>query len=56
MVKHLLKKRGLRQADLVAVLGSGAQVSDLANGKRGISKAQARALAGYFGVSIELFL
>jgi HTH-type transcriptional regulator/antitoxin HigA len=56
MVKHLMEQRGLRQADLVAVLGSRAQVSDLVNGKRGISKAQARALAGYFGVSIELFL
>jgi HTH-type transcriptional regulator/antitoxin HigA len=56
VVKHLMEQRGLKQADLVPVLGSRAQVSDLVNGKRGISKAQARALAGYFGVSIELFL
>ncbi len=56
MVRHLMEQRGLKQADLVPVLGSRAQVSDLVNGKRGISKAQARALAGYFGVSIELFL
>ena len=39
-----------------SVLGSRAQVSDLVNGKRGISKAQVKVLAGYFGVSIELFL
>src|SRR3954453_5487305 len=38
MVKHLMEQRGLKQADLVPVLGSRAQVSDLVNGKSGISK------------------
>ena len=56
MVKHLMEQRGLKQADLVPVLGSRAQVSDLVNGKRGISKAQVKLLAEYFGVSPELFL
>lgn len=56
MVKYLMEQRGLRQADLVPVLGSRAQVSDLVNGKRGISKAQAKKLAAYFGVSVELFI
>jgi HTH-type transcriptional regulator/antitoxin HigA len=56
MVKHLMEQRGLKQADLVPVLGSRAQVSDLVNGKRGISKAQVKKLAEYFGVSAELFL
>ncbi len=56
IVKHLMEQRGLKQADLVPVLGSRAQVSDLVNGKRGISKAQARKLAEYFGVSAELFI
>ena len=56
MVKHLMENRGLKQADLVPVLGSRAQVSDLVNGKRGISKAQAKKLAEYFGVSVELFI
>jgi HTH-type transcriptional regulator/antitoxin HigA len=55
MVKHLMEQRGLRQADLVPLLGSRAQVSDLVNGKRGISKAQVKALAEYFSVSPELF-
>jgi HTH-type transcriptional regulator / antitoxin HigA len=40
----------------VPVLGSSAQVSDLVNGKRGISKAQIRKLAEFFKVSPELFL
>jgi HTH-type transcriptional regulator/antitoxin HigA len=56
MVKHLMGQRGLKQADLVPVLGSRAQVSDLVNGKRGISKAQVKLLAEYFAVSPELFL
>ena len=56
MVKFLMEQRGLKQADLVSVLGSRAQVSDLVNGKRGISKAQAKKLAEYFGVSAELFI
>jgi len=56
MVKYLMEQRGLKQADLVPVLGSRAQVSDLVNGKRGISKAQVKALAEYFGVSAELFI
>jgi HTH-type transcriptional regulator/antitoxin HigA len=56
MVKFLMEHRGLKQADLVPVLGSRAQVSDLVNGKRGISKAQVKKLAEYFGVSAELFL
>jgi HTH-type transcriptional regulator/antitoxin HigA len=56
MVKFLMGERGLKQADLVPLLGSRAQVSDLVNGKRGISKAQAKKLAEYFGVSAELFI
>ena len=56
MVKHIMENRGLRQADLVPVLGSRAQVSDLVNGKRGISKAQAKKLAEFFHVSVELFI
>jgi HTH-type transcriptional regulator/antitoxin HigA len=56
MVRHLMEQRGLRQADLVAVIGSRAQVSDLVNGRRGISKAQAKNLAQFFHVSVELFI
>ena len=56
MVRYLMEQRGEKQADLVPLLGSRAQVSDLVNGKRGISKAQVKKLAEYFGVSAELFL
>ena len=56
MAQFLMEHRGLKQADLVPVLGSRSQVSDLVNGKRGISKAQIKLLAEYFGVSAELFI
>ena len=56
MVKYLMDQRGLKQADLVPVLGSRSQVSDLVNGKRAISKAQMKKLAEFFEVSAELFL
>lgn len=56
MVRYLMERRGLRQAGLVELLGSRAQVSDLVNGKRSISKAQAKKLAAFFKVSVELFL
>lgn len=56
LVRHLMEQQSLKQADLVPVLGSRAQLSDLVNGKRSISKAQAKALAEYFGVSPELFI
>jgi len=56
VVQFIMEQRGLKQADLVPVLGSRSQVSDLVNGKRGISKAQIKKLAAYFRVSPELFI
>lgn len=56
MVKFLMEQRGLRQADLVPLLGTRAQVSEIVSGKRGISKAQAKKLAGFFHASVELFI
>ena len=56
VVQYLMEQRGLKQADLVAVIGSRAQVSDIVNGKRGISKVQAKKLAEFFHTSVELFI
>ncbi len=47
---------GLKQADLVPVLGSRAQVSAVVNGTRGISKAQAKKLAEFFHTSTDRFI
>ncbi len=56
MLRYLMEKRGLKQADLVPVFGSSGYVSDVVNGRRGISKAHARGLAEFFHVAVELFI
>jgi HTH-type transcriptional regulator / antitoxin HigA len=56
IVRFLMEQRHLKQADLVPILGTRAQVFDLVNGKRGISKAQAKKLAAFFHISAELFI
>lgn len=56
MIRYLMEHRCLQQSDLVEVLGSRSQVSLLVNGKRGVSKAQAKKLAEFFHVSAELFI
>ena len=56
MLMYLMEKRGLRQADLLAIFKSRGYVSDIVNGRRSISKAHARDLATFFGVSAALFI
>jgi HTH-type transcriptional regulator/antitoxin HigA len=55
-VKMLMEDRGLRPTDLVPVLGSRSRVSELLSGKRPPSKAQAKALAEFFHLPVELFI
>lgn len=55
-LQEVMKLRGLKQADLVPVLGSRAQVSAAVNGTRGISKAQAKKLAAFFRCSVKIFI
>jgi HTH-type transcriptional regulator/antitoxin HigA len=45
ILQHLMESRDAKQADLVPILGGRGRVSELVNGKRAISKAQAKALA-----------
>ena len=54
--KHLMDAQDLKQADLIGVIGSRGMVSDVINGKRDLSKAQAKTLAAYFGVAVGLFI
>ena len=56
ILQHLMEASGTRQADLVGVIGSSGVVSEVVNGKRSISKAQAKALGEYFKVSSSLFI
>ena len=52
----LMESNGLKQSDLVGVIGSKGVVSEVINGKRGISKQMAIALGNHFNVSPAFFL
>jgi HTH-type transcriptional regulator / antitoxin HigA len=56
LLQHLMESNGTRQADLVGLIGSRGVVSEVVNGKRAISKAQAKALGEFFSVSPGLFI
>jgi HTH-type transcriptional regulator / antitoxin HigA len=56
MIQQFMLDRGLRQTDLVPVLGSRSLVSEVVNGKRKPSKVQVRNLGEFFGVSPTLFI
>jgi|SRR5580658_1220781 HTH-type transcriptional regulator/antitoxin HigA len=56
MVAFLLEQRGLEPSALSPVLGAKSRVSELLSGKRGISKQQAKKLAAFFHVGVELFI
>jgi HTH-type transcriptional regulator/antitoxin HigA len=55
-LRSLMEERGLRQRDLLEVFGSRGVASEVVNGKREISKAQAKSLASIFHVPADLFL
>jgi HTH-type transcriptional regulator/antitoxin HigA len=52
----LMSARDLKPKDLWPVLGSKSTVSQILNGNRSISKAQAKVLASFFHVSPALFI
>jgi HTH-type transcriptional regulator / antitoxin HigA len=55
-LKHLMLENNLKQEDLIGILGSRGVVSEVINGKRNISKNQAKALATFFNVDVSLFI
>lgn len=55
MLRYLLEEKGLKPSDLGAVLPK-SRVSEILNGKRGISKEQAKQLARLLHVPVEIFL
>ena len=55
-LKALMEERGLRHSDIWPVLGNKGVASEILNGKRSISKAQAKKLAEHFRVPVELFI
>lgn len=56
VLQELMTARDLKQADLVEVFGSRSRVSEAINGKREISKSQAKALAEFFHISADVFI
>ena len=56
VLHHLMEARGIKQSQLWEVFGSKGVASEVLNGKRGISKTHARALANYFHVPADLFV
>ena len=55
-LQHLMEARGLKQKDLRKVFGSKGITSEVFHGKRSISKAQAKKLAEFFHVGVEVFI
>lgn len=53
---HLMEARGLRQADLVEILGSSEIVTKIMNSELEITKKQAEALGKFFHVEPSLFI
>lgn len=56
VLQHLMESRDVKQTHLWEVFGSKGIASEVLNGRRGISKSHARALADYFHVSADLFI
>lgn len=55
-LQSLMDEHGLRQRDLLGVFGSSGIASEVASGKRAISKTQAKKLASLLHVSADIFL
>jgi HTH-type transcriptional regulator / antitoxin HigA len=55
-LRHLMEARDLTQKDLWKVFGSKGVASEVFHGKRAISRTQAKKLADFFHVGVELFI
>jgi HTH-type transcriptional regulator / antitoxin HigA len=56
ILRFLMEQNDLRQSDLLSIFGSRGYVSDVAPGKRAISKTHAKALGKMFHVSPDVFI
>jgi HTH-type transcriptional regulator / antitoxin HigA len=55
-LKALMEERGLKHKDIWPVLGNKGAATEVLSGRRSISKAQAKRLAEFFRVPIDLFI
>jgi HTH-type transcriptional regulator/antitoxin HigA len=56
VLRTLMENRGIKQADLLPIFGSRGIASEVFNGKRAISKAQAKKLGEFFDISPAAFI
>lgn len=56
LLRNMMESSGTRQVDLVGVIGSKGVVSEVVNGKREITLAQAKNLGKYFKIAPGLFI
>ena len=56
ILQNIMTTSGTKQVDLVGIIGSKGVVSEVVNGTRSISKAQAKKLGEVFKVSPSLFI
>ena len=54
ILRELMEARGVKQSELWDLFGSKGTASEVLSGKRAISKTQAKKLAEFFKVSVEL--
>ena len=52
----LMEERGLKHKDIWPILGNKGGATEILSGRRSISKAQARRLAEFFRVPVDLFI
>ena len=55
-LRELMREHELKQTDMLDIFGSQGVVSQVLNGKREISKAQARRLATRFRLPVDIFI
>lgn len=55
-LRELMREHGLKQADMLDIFSSQGTVSQVLNGKREISKAQARKLSTRFHLPVDVFI
>jgi HTH-type transcriptional regulator / antitoxin HigA len=56
LLRHIMTVSGTRNVDLIGIIGSSGVVSEVVNGKRTISKEQAKSLGKFFKLSPVLFI
>lgn len=55
-LRELMREHGLKQTDMLDIFGSQGTVSQVLNGKREISKSQARKLSERFRLPVDIFI